>query len=201
MAKAKKLPGAVKGRITKLFKSGMLLPEIKAVIVEIFPKITTERIKTVLRSHFMGLCDELWGEAVKLRDGNKCVISKKGGKLDPHHLIGRKNYNYRWCTDNGVTLASDHHTLGGRIAAHGSTDVQLRFTEWMEEHRPDQWAWFLKHKDDQTKIKSGRPMVIPKKMIQTALTRYFSLPRSMTRGRYPLPVTVAKRCSLAVLLR
>lgn len=150
---AKKIAGTTKTKITKLFKQGQSIKDIKAAVIGEFPKITPSRIRTVIRSHLFGLCDDLWSEAVKLRDSNKCIISKKGTGLNSHHLIGRSNLNYRWTLLNGVTLAADYHTLGGNIAAHGSTDVTQRFAEWMAEHRIAQWAWFERRMDDKSPLK------------------------------------------------
>lgn len=149
MAKSK-LPGKVKERITKLYKSGKDVDEIKAVVIEKFPKITADRIRTVIRVLLYKLCDDLWSEAVKVAAGGKCAVSGKTTGLNSHHLIGRDNTNYRWVVKNGVCLAADHHTLGNPIAAHGSTDVTQRFAEWMEEYRPGQWAWFQYFKDNKT---------------------------------------------------
>lgn len=148
-----KLPGPIKGNITKMFKKGMLLPEIKKAIEPVFPKITIQRIKTVLRSHFMELCDELWSEAVKLKAGNVCVISKKPGTLNSHHLIGRLNYKFRWDIDNGVCLGAYRHTLANNLAAHGSTDATLRFRYWMMNHQRSQWIQFQDNMDDHETIK------------------------------------------------
>ena len=153
MAKKNKLPPAIKGNITKLFKQGKELPEIRAIINEKSLNITIQRIKTVLRSHFMGLCDELWAEAVKLKAGNKCVIEGACDSLNSHHLIGRSNYKYRWDVDNGVSLSTYRHTMAHDMAAHGSTSATVAFVQWLGRKRPEQWIWFLDHKDDHTIIK------------------------------------------------
>ena len=143
-----RVPRDTKTKITKLFKAGQTIPEIKAAVIDAYPKITPESIRTVVRKHISGLCDELWSKAVKIRDGNKCVISNKSSGLNSHHLIGRGNKKYRWTVENGVTLAADHHTLGNDVAAHGATDVTDRFSDWMKDNRPEQWAWFQSHRDD-----------------------------------------------------
>ncbi len=147
------LPGAIKGNITKMFKTGKLLPEIREVVRQKFPKITTERIKTVLRAHFMELCDNLWSEAVKLKAGNVCVISGDRDSLNAHHLIGRKNYKFRWDIDNGVCLGAYRHRLADDMVAHGSTAATQKFAGWMWGHRTLQWAVMLKNMDDHEQIK------------------------------------------------
>ena len=153
MAKAKKLPPALKTRITKLFKQGMLLPDIKAEIEVKFPKINIQRIKTVLKAHFMGYCDSLWSEAVKLKAGNICIIDKKPCSLNAHHLIGRSNYKYRWDVENGVCLGSYRHLFAHDMAAHGSTSATQRFADWMITHRLEQWARFQGNLNDHEIIK------------------------------------------------
>lgn len=151
--KARKLSPAIKGNITKMFKKGVLLPEIKRIVSEKFPKITTERLKTVLRSHFMGLCDELWSEAVKLKAGDICIVDKRPCTLNSHHLIGRSNFKYRWDVDNGVSLGIYRHTMAHDMAAHGSTSATQAFAGWMIAHRSSQWLWFIDHRHDHENIK------------------------------------------------
>ncbi len=143
-----KIRPVTKTKITKLFKQGKSLAEIKQAVSPEFPKITLTRIRVVIRKHLIGLCDELWSKAVKIRDGGKCVISGKSTGLNSHHMIGRGNYKFRWVLDNGVTLAADHHTLGNDIAPHGPTDVTERFAKWMIEHKGLQWVWMLENMDD-----------------------------------------------------
>jgi hypothetical protein len=154
MAKAKKLSPALKGRITKLFKGGMLLPDIKeTLLVEKDTDIPIPRIKTVLRSHFLGHCDDLWAEAVKLKAGNLCIIDRLPATLNAHHLIGRSNYKFRWNVLNGVCLSSYRHMLANDLCAHGSTSATKRFASWMANHRTGQWATFLNRMNDTEKIK------------------------------------------------
>lgn len=153
MVKAQKLPPTLKTRITKLFKQGVLLPDIKAEIEIKFPKINIQRIKTVLKAHFMGYCDELWSEAVKLKAGNLCAVDGIPGTLNSHHLIGRTNFKFRWEVDNGVCLSVYHHTLSHALAAHGSTNATQAFADWMINHRLGQWALFQGRRNDHVKIK------------------------------------------------
>ncbi len=153
MAKTKKLPPALKCRITKLFKGGMLLPDIKADIEPKFPKINIPRIKTVLRGHFLERCDILWAYAVKLEAGELCVIDRTRTTLNAHHLVGRDNYKFRWVVDNGVCLGCHRHTMSHEMAAHGSTSATKRFASWMANHRTGQWATFLNRMNDPEKIR------------------------------------------------
>lgn len=155
---AKKISRSVKTRITKMFNKGKTIDEIKAAVLPDFPKITADRINTLIKKKMVAECDELWSLAVKIKGGNKCAIgsqelSDSEGRLESHHLIGRDSKLFRWDTTNGICLGSYYHTFGRDISAHGSTDVTQRFAEWMIEHRPEQWSWFLKNKDRKEYIK------------------------------------------------
>lgn len=148
-----KLSGALKGQITKMFKKGMLLPEIREAVKPKFPKITTQRIKTVLRAHFMQYCDDLWADAVKLKAGNLCIIEKNCGTLNAHHLVGRSNYKFRWDIDNGVCLGAYRHTFADDMAAHGSTAATQKFALWMMVNRVEQWQKMMANMCDREIIK------------------------------------------------
>lgn len=154
MAKAKKLPPAIKGRITKLFKAGMLLPDIRQELKnKNWLDVPIPRIKTVLKAHFMDHCDHLWSEAVKLKAGYLCAIDKKPDSLNSHHLIGRSNYKYRWNVDNGVCLGCYRHTMAHDMAAHGSTSATQAFAHRFASMYPERWGWFSTHRTDHEKIK------------------------------------------------
>lgn len=142
-----KIPSTIKTKITKMFKKGCSIDEIKAAVIPDFPKITPDRIKTVVKTHLRKAADNLWSKAVKQLAGNKCAVCGKMGANDAHHLIGRVHTLYRWDIDNGVCLCAYHHTLGHDIAAHGSTDVTERFAVFMKEHRLEQWRNFERNKD------------------------------------------------------
>jgi hypothetical protein len=152
MAKAKKLPPALKTRITKLFKGGMLLPDIMVEIEPKFAKINIPRIKTVLKAHFLGHCDTLWAEAVKLKAGNICIIDRKPCSLNAHHLIGRSNYKYRWDIENGLSLGIYRHTMANDLCAHGSTSATHAFAIRIMLDYPKRWKWFQEHCVDQEHI-------------------------------------------------
>jgi len=55
--------------------------------------------------------DELWSLAVITRDKRTCQICGKFGD-NPHHIKPRANKAVRHDLDNGVTLCSEHHTIG-----------------------------------------------------------------------------------------
>ncbi len=141
-----KLKRVTKTKITKMFKDGCSVKLIKREVSKEFPKITPTRIRTVIRKYLMGLADELWSQAIK--QVGHCEVCSRTVPLNAHHLIRRQNLRFRWDLSNGICLCAWHHKLSPRLAAHGSTDATSRFAEWMQEHRPGQWAWMLRHRDE-----------------------------------------------------
>ncbi len=143
-----KLTSGTKAWITKLYKSGAGIDEIREKIKVKSPKITKVSINAVIRKHLTKRADELWSIAVKVKFGWKCAISNKTDNLEAHHLIRRGNYTHRWTVENGICLNSGWHTLGSKISAHGATDVTERFRDWMRRNHPGQWCWFKVHLND-----------------------------------------------------
>jgi len=148
MSKRKKIPREIKTRITKMYLAGKDLDEIRAAVREKMSRITTARIRTVIRKYLTNRADELWAQAVKLRDGNCCAVCKRRGRLEAHHLIGRVNGRFRWALPNGIALCARHHTLDHDVAAHGSNDVTTRFNCWLVVNREWQWRWFIENQND-----------------------------------------------------
>lgn len=144
----KKLPQKVKMKITSMFKQNRDIKEIVAVCRPDFPKITADRVKTYIRKKLIETADDLWSTLVKIP--NKCAVCSKSNNLESHHLIGRNNWKYRYKPVNGLCLCPENHTLGNDIAAHGANDVTERFMEWFEKNRPEQFEWFMRHRDDKT---------------------------------------------------
>jgi hypothetical protein len=145
-----KLKAGTKAWITKLYKGGANIDEIRNKIKVKSPKITKVSINAVIRKHLINLADELWATAVKVKFGWKCAISNKTENLEAHHLIRRGNWTHRWTVENGICLNSYYHTLGSEIAAHGATDVTDRYRMWMIVKHWEQWHWFEAHRDDKS---------------------------------------------------
>ena len=61
-----------------------------------------------------------------------------------HHLIGRQQVFYRHNLNNGVCLCPNHHTFSIELSAHASP---WAFEEWMEEHLPEQYDWWVKNRN------------------------------------------------------
>ena len=55
-------------------------------------------------------CLALWSKAIRLRDGEKCVLCHSNKKLSAHHIV-RKSFmkELEFQTGNGITLCSNCH--------------------------------------------------------------------------------------------
>jgi len=144
-----KIVRRVKAKIVRLYRGGLNIEQVKAVVLEDYPKITTDCIHSLLRKWFIVRADELWAVAVK--QVGHCAICRKTPDLEAHHLISRDNYLFRWDERNGVCLCSHHHRFAPDIAAHGPAEAEAGFDDWMREqmreHKPEQWQWYLENKD------------------------------------------------------
>lgn len=58
---------------------------------------------------------KLWAQAVKDRDGNKCVICGNADNLNAHHIYCEGYFpNLQYILSNGITLCRKCHTLAHR---------------------------------------------------------------------------------------
>lgn len=96
-------------------------------------------------------CDELWGKLVRLEFDNKCAICNSLGTynpedlLNPHHLISRRVYKYRWDVGNGLLVCPKHHEFDLYISAH---TAPWGFENWVKEHRPEQYTLWVHNRQD-----------------------------------------------------
>ena len=93
-------------------------------------------------------CDARWREII--RKPARCAIcGKSAGQLHVHHLISRSAVFFRHNINNGILLCPTCHNFGfgqgndEKISAHGTP---WAFEDWMKEHRPDQYAWWVKNR-------------------------------------------------------
>lgn len=100
-----------------------------------------------------------WRQVVLKRANGKCEVCKKGGKLDCHHVVGKRNRRLRYDPRNGVCLCPLHHTFGNE-SAHQDP---IWFMNWMLDNRPEDWdylnevrdelkKWTLEEMEEQVKI-------------------------------------------------
>jgi hypothetical protein len=96
-------------------------------------------------------CDELWGKLVRLEFEHKCSICNQLGTynekdlLNPHHLISRRVYKYRWDVENGLLLCPKHHEFDLHISAH---TAPWGVEDWVKEHRPKQYAKWVENRQN-----------------------------------------------------
>jgi len=70
--------------------------------------------------------DNLWQQAIKLRDRGCSQWSLKKENLHAHHIIGKATYRLRWELDAGITITGGEH----RFIAHGDTTRATKFQDW-----------------------------------------------------------------------
>jgi len=98
--------------------------------------------------------DRAWKEAP---GPNYCEVCQSIGianlshRINNHHLISRTNLRYRHVLMNRVRLCATHHSLGNYqtdICAHGDSKQSEGFVGWLRENKPEQYQWWMDHKDD-----------------------------------------------------
>lgn len=75
--------------------------------------------------------DALWAKAVKARAWECCEYCKKTGRLEAHHVIGRRNKTLRHVVSNGFALCHAHH----RFAEQNG----IKFALWAISARGQKW--------------------------------------------------------------
>lgn len=90
--------------------------------------------------------DIAWSRAIKKVNSDRCEVCGKEGKLNSHHIVGRKNRTLRWDVRNGACLCTTHHKLG-KQSAH---EDPLWFQEWLEKNRKDDLKYLNKIRNDIT---------------------------------------------------
>ena len=79
--------------------------------------------------------DNLWSAKVKELAGNKCEVCGAEGRLNSHHVYGRRMRVLRWDVRNGVCLCVAHH-----YEAHHKP---LKFDMFIVKKRGEEWAEYL----------------------------------------------------------
>jgi predicted restriction endonuclease len=82
--------------------------------------------------------DTAWANAVKDRDGRKCVICGSTQMLNAHHIIARENHETKFDLQNGLSLCPLHHFFNRQLSAHNNP---LGMFMWLEKNRPEQLAY------------------------------------------------------------
>ena len=103
-------------------------------------KLTKKRIKQLDRREARKQFS-IWANAVKDRDGRKCIYCASPKLLNAHHVIPREIKVFRWDVDNGVSLCPKHHKFSFEFSAHKNP---LIFIIWLCRNRPDQFMCLVK---------------------------------------------------------
>jgi len=114
-------------------------------------------MKKISKSKLRKKCDKLWGELVKLRDNNQCVICGKEKYLNAHHLISRKVFKHRWKIDNGISLCPLHHNFSVELSAH---TAPWAFDEWLRINRPEQYRQHCIDRQDCSSVKTDYEKIL-----------------------------------------
>jgi hypothetical protein len=102
--------------------------------------------------------DDTWSLILRLRYqqceicGRRGKMTKSGyciGGLNAHHLIGRGTLLFRHDLRNGLCLCIYCHKWNPAHSPHcGMVEAIRGYMEWMEDNKPEQWAWYEKHKHE-----------------------------------------------------
>lgn len=77
--------------------------------------------------------DKAWSLAI--RSKGACEVCGSVKFLNPHHVVGRRNYRLRWELFNGVCLCSGCHTMRSN-SAHQNP---IWFEGWLKDNRAEDY--------------------------------------------------------------
>ena len=81
--------------------------------------------------------DDIWRDKVKERVNYKCEYGVDcSGRVNAHHIFGRRSFSVRWNLNNGACLCAKHHTFDSKFSAHQTPTI---FTDWIKEKRGEDW--------------------------------------------------------------
>lgn len=86
-----------------------------------------------------------WGKIIHYQFGNCCAVcGKKYGRIEAHHIAGRKNYAVQFETKLGILLCEECHRTG-KNAAHRNPET---FLKWLKSNYPTKYSLYqkLRHK-------------------------------------------------------
>ena len=84
------------------------------------------------------IADDLWGWAVREGWAHKCAVCKQPGN-QPHHLIPRQFYHYRYSLINGICLCYTHHDSDAEVSPHKNAAGWML---WLERNHPRIHTWY-----------------------------------------------------------
>ncbi len=116
----------------------------KELITRISNRFDNDKSWTSKKRLTIDNMDTLWG--IIIREVGYCEKCGNGNALEAHHLVERGVYRHRYDLYNGICLCKSCHKYSNDASAHGRMggvmSAGYRFTRWMAENRPAQWAWY-----------------------------------------------------------
>ena len=93
-------------------------------------------MKKLNKKHIKKEMSNLW--SLIIRSKGYCEICLNPfGRLNAHHIIGKRNYNLRWDLRNGLCCCVNCHKL-----SDGSIhDNPITFIKWFKAARPDDYEY------------------------------------------------------------
>lgn len=80
-------------------------------------KITKVQLKKLERKEIK-LKDKEWADAVKKRDGYRCIFCGSSFMLNAAHIFPREIKEFRWDIDDGVSACPKHHKFSFELSMH-----------------------------------------------------------------------------------
>ena len=68
--------------------------------------------------------DDLWRRCIQVRD-KTCRICNHDGRLEAHHIMGRRHKATRWDIENGILLCWNHHVKYGHADPENLRDNMI----------------------------------------------------------------------------
>lgn len=79
-----------------------------------------------------------------------CAVCGSEDMVCGHHIIPKsRSAIHRHSPQNLIPLCPKHHTFGNDICAHGQNGLAIvRWWEWFQEHKPEQYEWVKAHEHE-----------------------------------------------------
>lgn len=75
-----------------------------------------------------------WSNKIKGAYGWSCAVCGSVFKPNAHHIVPREWKQYKFSTDNGISLCTNHHKFSRTLSAHNNP---LAFFMWLEKYKPE----------------------------------------------------------------
>lgn len=118
------------------------------------PTIMTERKRLIKK------LDKLWASIITNRAGNQCEKCGRSGRMNAHHIEGRRKMGTRWNLSNGLCLCITCHTFG-QVSAHSTSySGQKEFHKWLLNYKGQSFLDELEWKSQSGKWSIGELAIL-----------------------------------------